>query len=231
MCRYGLCCGLLGFVVRLRSHQRHPRRRPHPPPPGPHCAKRQWGAVPGHKGGRELCLRCALAVADDRARGWARREGSGAGRIPVDCARVARASFSGLLVHPFLLMCLHARTCVCVCVCCWVLRALVYVYVRVRIPMGWAQTCTHCWKTKRAGKRLCDLGGAAGVRRGLYPLVPGGRSGSAFASSTIIFCSQPTFPPSPFAFLCVDSTRRSETGLVWGLRWHNRPREWKGNEW
>ena len=33
------------------------------------------------------------------------------------------------------------------------------------------------------------------------------------------------------AFLCVESTQRSETGQVRGLRWHNRPREWKGKEW
>ena len=33
------------------------------------------------------------------------------------------------------------------------------------------------------------------------------------------------------AFLCVDSTQRSETGQVRGLRWHNRPREWEGKEW
>ena len=33
-----------------------------------------------------------------------------------------------------------------------------------------------------------------------------------------------------FAFLCVDSMRRSETGQVRGLCWHNRPREWKGRE-
>ena len=33
------------------------------------------------------------------------------------------------------------------------------------------------------------------------------------------------------AFLCVDSTQRTETGQVRGLRWHNRPREWKGKEW
>ena len=34
-----------------------------------------------------------------------------------------------------------------------------------------------------------------------------------------------------FAFLCVDSTQRSETGQVRGLRWHNRPTEWEGKEW
>ena len=33
-----------------------------------------------------------------------------------------------------------------------------------------------------------------------------------------------------FAFLCVDSTQRSETGQVRGLRWHNRPREREGKE-
>ena len=32
-------------------------------------------------------------------------------------------------------------------------------------------------------------------------------------------------------FLYVDSTQRTETGQVLGLRWHNRPREWKGKEW
>ena len=42
-------------------------------------------------------------------------------------------------------------------------------------------------------------------------------------------CTWPT--AKAFAFLYVDSTRRSETGQVWGLRWHNRPREWKGKEW
>ena len=34
-----------------------------------------------------------------------------------------------------------------------------------------------------------------------------------------------------FAFLCVDSTQRSEIGQVRGLCWHNRPREWEGKEW
>ena len=29
----------------------------------------------------------------------------------------------------------------------------------------------------------------------------------------------------------VNSTQRSETGQVRGLRWHNRPREWEGKEW
>ena len=33
-----------------------------------------------------------------------------------------------------------------------------------------------------------------------------------------------------FAFLCVDSTQRSDTGQVRGVRWHNRPREWEGKE-
>ena len=32
------------------------------------------------------------------------------------------------------------------------------------------------------------------------------------------------------ALLCVDSTQRSETGQVRGLRWHNRPREREGKE-
>ena len=41
----------------------------------------------------------------------------------------------------------------------------------------------------------------------------------------------PTWPTAKaFAFLCVDSTQRSETGQVRGLRWHNRPREREGKE-
>ena len=41
-------------------------------------------------------------------------------------------------------------------------------------------------------------------------------------------CTWPTV--KAFAFLCVDSTQRSETGQVQGLRWHNRPREREGKE-
>ena len=41
---------------------------------------------------------------------------------------------------------------------------------------------------------------------------------------------RPPAPPPPLAFLCVDSTQRSETGQVRGLRWHNRPREREGKE-
>ena len=58
-----------------------------------------------------------------------------------------------------------------------------------------------------------------------------------YFSGMLPLSSEPVPPPrtwptaKAFAFLCVDSTQRSETGQVRGLRWHNRPREWEGKEW
>ena len=58
---------------------------------------------------------------------------------------------------------------------------------------------------------------------------------SLFSSNKCPPPPRPTFgrtwpTAKAFAFLCVDSTQRSETGQVRGLRWHNRPREREGKE-
>ena len=88
-----------------------------------------------------------------------------------------------------------------------------------------------CWQTAKA-----MVQSPLPVYRKLLPLFTT-RTGNFchfLAPFSIKVADPPTHPPTPTppppAFLCVDSTQRSETGQVRGLRWHNRPREWEGKE-
>ena len=103
---------------------------------------------------------------------------------------------------------------------------------------GWAADLSATWAAALTALLVEGLArGLAALGAGLARGLSGGSSlcGKQFASGTSRVeynfpLAKPFASPHALAFLCVDSTQRSETGQVRGLRWHNRPREREGKE-